>query len=222
MALRNNVYDLKLELWHVLKPLEYYLVDVIIDKTIKWRTDEAIITISELKERTRQHHSEIYRALKNLESKGVIIRRKFKHDTVIGLNQNYFGALLIKRHEDALKARKNKIKIVIDNSKTVCETRTAFVRNSHSSCADPTQSMCESHTQNVSQPIEIIDGTPPLNTFFKDILIKTSLKEKKTNEENGESFTPLGKGPGRKTEQLKDPEKEKERQLRMLRLMEAN
>lgn len=189
MALRNNVYDTKLELWHVLKPLEYYLVDIIIDKTIKWRQKEAKITIEELTERTRQHRSEIYRTLKSLEIKKVIFRRKQRHDLIIGLNEDYFGELLIKRHEDALHARRNKIKIVVDNSKKECEIHNDFVENSHNISVDSTQDLCGIHPQKDIHLSENIGESSSLNTFFKDIFKNTSLKDSK---KPGESFTLSG------------------------------
>lgn len=205
MALRNNVYDLKLELWRILKPLEYYLVDVIIDKTIKWREKEAKITIKELKERTGQHHSEIYRALKGLETKRVIVRRKHNHDLIIGLNEEFFGELLIKKHADALLERKKKIKIVVDNSKKVCATPTASVSDIHESCRNHTQDLCETNTENINQDFEIIEEKRPLNTLLKDISLNTSLKDNKISE----SSSPFG----RRKIQLADPIQERDRQI---------
>jgi hypothetical protein len=205
MSLRNNVYDLKLELWHILKPLEYYLVDVIIDKTIKFNIKEAKITIQQFRDQTRRHHSEIYRGLKVLETKKVIIRTKCKDYSVFMLNEDYFGGLLIKRFEDALKARRNKIKIVVDNSKSKCEPHTPDVSETHTSSVNHTQGKCEIHTQERSQDGEIIEEIRPLNTLLKDISLNTSLKDSKTGV--GESFTPLWK------EEKEESENERNKRL---------
>lgn len=208
MALRNNVFDLKLDLWHILKPLEYYLVDILIDKTIKWREREARITIEELKERTRQHHSEIYRALKSLEDKKIITRRKYDHRLIIGLNEDYFGGLLIKRHEDALQSRRKKIKVVVDNSKkpspSLCKTPTQAVGNSHNLVANPTQELCGSHTQNDSQNIETIQEKPLLKTSFKDISLNTSLQSGETPPNLGDRAA-LSREAGSGTQKQEHP-----------------
>lgn len=178
------MYAARMELWKILKPLELFIVDIIIEKTIGWRTKAAKFTIEELKEKTGQKHTHIYPALKKLESMGIIFRQKQKHDLIIGLNENYFGGLLIKKHEDADQARRNKIKIVVNN---VSESRTENVPNSNNSCADSVQDMNESGTQKEAQPHEIIEESSPLKTFFKDISLKTFLKEspKETNVSRG-------------------------------------
>lgn len=206
MALRNNVYDVKLELWHILKPLEYYLVDIIIDKTIKWREKESKITIQEFMERTRlTRHTHIYEALKSLEEKKIIFRRKQNHNLIIGLNEEYFGGLLIKRHEDALLARKNKIKIVVDNSKSdvdnskkdvnyVSRSRTRVVPNSDKVVPRLGQHMSETGTKVDSQDIEIIGENMSLNTLLKDISLKTSLQRDeigKNGDCGGEKLDPV-------------------------------
>ncbi len=194
MALRNNVYDLKLELWHILKPLEMHLVDIIIDRTIKWKQEEAKISIQEFMEKTRQDHTRIYRALKALEDRKVIVRRKHKHDLVIGLNKEYFGDLLIKKHEEALLARKSRVKLVVDNSKNVCKTSTDVVHNPHIPCVPDAQVLCKTDTEKVRQVHDNIDENPPLKTLLKDIPINTSLKESQKEAGIGESFTLLGNG----------------------------
>src|ERR1700749_2374245 len=76
MSLRNNVFAVKLLLWKELKPLEHFLVDLIIEKTIGWSQKTAEFTIEELCEKTDQLPNHIYTALKNLEIKSVILRSK--------------------------------------------------------------------------------------------------------------------------------------------------
>jgi phage replication O-like protein O len=212
MALRNNVYDLKLELWHILKPLEYYLVDVIIDKTIKWREKEARITIQELMERTRlTRHTHIYEALKSLEEKKIIFRRKQNHNLIIGLNEDFFGGLLIKRHEDALLARKGKIKMIVDNSKkgvnSLSQPGTTSVPNSDKSNPDSGQHMSGKGTENDIQDFEIIEEKRSLNTLLKDISLNTSLQSDqssqnaKTGTELHSSFSGTGTRKPKRTQE---------------------
>lgn len=190
MALRNNVYDLKLELWRTLKPIEYYLVDIIIDKTIKWRTKEARIDIAEFVQRTGNDEKYLYAALRNLIKKKVINKRRDKHYTYYGLNEEFFGELLIAKHEKAWQERRNKIKLAVDNSKS-------GVSAGHQECAGNTPQVCSGNTnssvkkhQNDNQENEIIEENDVLKTSLKDISIKTSLKDSK----NSESFTLSGTG----------------------------
>ena len=116
MALRNNVYDVKLDLWHVLKPLEMHLVDIIIDKTIKWRAKEGRIDIAELVQRTRKCDRYIYNALRNLIDKKIINKRRDKHFSYYSLNEDYFGGVLITRHEKIWNDRP-KLRLAVNNSK---------------------------------------------------------------------------------------------------------
>lgn len=204
MALRNNVYDTKLELWHILKPLEMFLVDIIIDKTIKWRQKEAKITIEDLVERTKQRSDYIYIALKELESKGVIVRRKTKHDLFIGLNEEFFGELLIKKHEDALQARKSKIKIVVDNSKNKTENKADLHLNSVQSPPDSSLVYTGFKSEKVRQDNDIIKESGSLNTFFKDISLKTLLKDSQKQQKPKESFTLSGDQKQRQIRWLKE------------------
>ncbi len=205
MALKNSIYDLKLELWHILKPLEMHLVDIIIDRTIKWRETEAKIDMDFLVKATRQRKDHIYIALKNLETSGVIVRRKVKHDTFIGLNEEYFGALLIKKHQDALLARRNTIKIVVDNApKSKTEIRSNSTQGSVQEVPDSGTVQTKIRSKIDTQPHEIIRQNLSLNTLLKDIPINTLLKDSENRTGNGESFTLLGTGTwNRKTEKPK-------------------
>lgn len=124
MALRNNVYDLKLDLWNEVTPLEYYLVDIIIDKTIKWRAKEARIDSAELIQRTRKDEKYIYRALRNLIKKKVINKRRDKHFSYYSLNEEYFGGVLITRHEKIWNERP-KLRLAVNNSKPPVDTNQA-------------------------------------------------------------------------------------------------
>lgn len=196
MALRNNVQDLKLDLWHEVKPLEYYLIEIIIDKTIKWRSKMAKISIEELTERTRQRHDYIYIALKNLEKKGIIIRRKVKHDWFIGLNEEYFGGLLIKRHEESLQERKKKIKIVVDNSKNPTQNQSESDSNLGNSRLPESQDHTENESEKETEHIETIGEMRTLNTLLKDISIKTSLKESADAQTGTEESFTLSRGKG--------------------------
>ena len=189
MALRNNVYDSKLELWHLLTPLEYYLVDVIIDKTIKFRKEESKMTIKELMERTRQDHTKIYRVLKSLETKKVITRKKNNHDLIIGLNKDYFGALLITKHQEALTRRKS--------LKLVCQSSTYAVPEKHMNSANLAPSLCQSGTPNKNQQFVIIK---------ENSLLKTTLKENSLNKDLKDSKTEIGESSS-----LKDRNRNRER-----------
>jgi hypothetical protein len=124
MALRNNVHNLKLDLWLYLKPIEYFLLDVIIDKTIKWRAKEARIDIAEFVARTQKHEKYIYGALRNLIKKKIITKRRDKHFSYYGLNEDYFGGVLITRHEKAWNERP-KLRLAVNNSKPNVDTNQA-------------------------------------------------------------------------------------------------
>lgn len=186
MALRNNVYDLKLELWHVLKPLEYYLLDVIIDKTIKWRVSEAKITIQELMERTRQAETHIYAALRSLKQKKIIIWNKQKYFSVFGLNEEYFGGLLIKKYEEAQQQRRSKMRVVVDNSKnrvdSCDEIRQSERRISSVIVTNDVSNSDESRQSEQGQDRNIIEENASLNTLLKDISLNTSLKSGETEK----------------------------------------
>lgn len=202
MALRNNVYDLKLELWPLLKPLEYFLVDLIIDKTIKWRQKEAKINMEDLEEKTKERRDYIYIALKSLEDKKVIIRRKVKHDSFVALNEDYFGELLIKKHADAWSARRNRIKIVVNN-KTEIQSKEDL--NPVLSGLESSLVKTEIQSEIDTQQFEIIKENVSLNTLLKNIPLNTSLKDSKTGEGSGESYALTGgsgtkSGPWEKTE----------------------
>lgn len=217
MALRNNVQDIKLDLWHEVKPLEYYLIEIIIDKTIKWRTKMAKISIEELMERTRLDHSRIYRALKTLEQKKIITRYKVRHDWFIGLNEEYFGGLLIKRHEEAQLERRKKIRIVVDNSekhgdnsKNLFKSSTPSVQDLDASGTNFEPDIGKICTGKETQEVETIGEMRSLNTLLKDISLKTSLKES-TGVQTGiaESFTLPKKGAGTGDMTAEEAEKRK-------------
>lgn len=193
MALRNNVWEVRDQLWDELVPFEMRMIDVIIDKTIKWRVKEAKVTIEELIERTKKNRSWVYEALKSLEKKGVIIRRKIRHDLYIGLNEDYFGGLLIKRHDEALQARRKKIKVVVDNSKNRPPAVDSLsVANGHS--VYPQRTLSPSPADSIcTQVFEMIEEPRSLKTLLKDTSLKTSLKESASAQPgSGESFTLLG------------------------------
>ena len=218
MALRNNVNQTRLELWKIVRPLEYFLVDIIIEKTIGWRQKEARIKIEELMEKTDQDHTRIYRALKALETKGIITRRKVDHNLIIGLNEEYFGGLLIQKHENALLARKSKIKMVVDNSKSTCKISTPIVRNQHISTAYGAQPLCVERTEKESEDFEIIEKPRSLNTLLKETHLKTSLKDSKSLGENGSSLTLLG-GTGQRKQRT--PEEQKRIVMEQVAAMKA-
>lgn len=194
IALMNNVFETKLELWHILQPLEYFLVDVIIEKTIKWRDKEAKIHITEFEARTKLRRDYIYIALKKLETEKIIVRRKVRHDWIIGLNEDYFGALLIKKHENALLQRRNKIKIIVDNSKNKTRFQSGLDLNSVQLRLDSSLVQTGIQSESNSQTCEIIEENRPLKTLLKDISLKTSLKDSKNGSEIGESYTLPGIG----------------------------
>jgi len=199
MALRNNVRQIKLRLWKEVKPLEYFLVDFIIDRTIGWRQEEAPIKMEDFIEYSGQKHPHIYVALKKLEKEKIIFRRKVEHHTYYSLNHDYFGALLIKRHKDALEARRNKFKVVVDNSKN-------DVRDSYKPCTNSVQPLYEIRTEKDSQDIENIDENMSLNKVFKEI----SLKADQKSETAKESFTL----PGEEKTKTKRSKEEHERIVR--------
>lgn len=203
MALRNNVQDLKLDLWHEVKPLEYYLIEIIIDKTIKWRTKEARIKIQELMERTRQADTHIYAALRELKRKNIITWKKDRMGSIIGLNEEYFGGLLIKRHEDALLERRKKIRVVVDNSENHVDNskstdgyRQSDRRQTSVKVTTDVSQNDEIRQSNQYQDTETIDEMRSLNTLLKDISLNTSLLKESAavtaQTGNGESFTLSG------------------------------
>ena len=217
MALRNNVQDLKLELWHELSPLEYYLVDIIIDKTIKWRTKEARIDPSEWLSRTRQKKQNVYAALKTLKEKKIITYRRDKYFSYYGLNEEYFGGLLIAKHEKAEQERRSKIKLAVDNSKS------GHVKDdSQSSERLPSviPQVTSSHIgddRKQTQANETIDENGRLKTCIKDIYRNTCLKGG-ADPKTANTFISLLRNRKAKDwinePTREDVEREKERQLK--------
>lgn len=188
MALRNNVFDLKVKLWHEVSPLEYYLVDIIIDKTIKWRAKEARIDPSEWLDRTCQKKQNVYAALARLKKKKIITYRRDKHFSYYGLSEEFFGGVLIKRHEDALKARE-RLKLAVDNSKSNVEIgHMSHDGESYETLPGVIRDMTGSHMRYDSKPTdspEIIEEKGCLKTFLKDISLKTSLQRNEIGETGG-------------------------------------
>lgn len=218
MALRNNVQDAKIRLWKEVNPLQYFLVDIIIDKTIKWTAKEARIDIEHMVERTDQRRTHIYRALRVLKEKKIIVWKKDRDGSTFGLNEEYFGALLIKKHEESLQNRREKIKVVVDNSKER-DHRGHSKRPPPSQVVTPvvTPSDNEGHTKapHLSRNIE---EKGVLKTFFKDtfkdILKDSASKPEKSCEstaneprENGseESYTPFPKREPKPKPKSRDP-----------------
>lgn len=201
MALRNNVWEVRDQLWSELTPLQMQVIDIIIDKTIKWRTKEARIKIQEFMERTRQADTHIYAALRELKRKKIIIWNKDRMGSVIGLNEEYFGGLLIKRHEEALLERRKKIHMVVDNSRKSVDNSKVTDGTGQSERRQASVKVTEGVSQNDgnrqsehNQELEIVKERRSLKTLLKDIPLKTSLKESADapSEGNKESFTLSG------------------------------
>ena len=157
MALRNNVNAIKLELWKEVRPLDYFLVDIIIEKTIGWCETEASISMKEFTERSGKRSDEIYSSLKRLEETGIIRRKKKDIWIYFSLNEDYFGSLLIKKHQDALNLRK-KMSLIVDNSKELDGNSVQVTRNFR-------LSYTEIPSKNPAKVREIIDNLVSKDTY---------------------------------------------------------
>jgi phage replication O-like protein O len=193
MAFRNQVFEAKMELGKHVTYLEYVIVDVIIRQTIGWKQEEAKITIDHFCEKTGQQKNHVYVALTHLEKLGVITQRKHKHDLYFGLNTAYFGQLLIAREQQENDARRNKFKVVVDNTKDKSEIGTNLIRDSDQSSPDSGLTYSEYRTKNPDKSTESLDNLfckPSIKPIDKTILKGATVPV----AENGESFTPLGTG----------------------------
>ncbi len=217
MALRNNVWDIREELWDLLKPSEIRMVDAIITKTIKWRTDTAKISIKELAEKTKKNHNHVYTVLKELHEKGVITKTKDRHDFILGLDPDFFGGLLIKKHADALQVRRSKIKVVVDNTKKESRFGTSSVHNQDLSGTDLGLTQSRSCTKIDTQVLEIIDENPLLKTLLKDIHINTSLKGGQEPAQTGLNRFESLKSQGKKKRTQEDHERMVREQLEKMK-----
>lgn len=181
MALRNNVWKIRELLWKECVPLELCLLDMILGRTIGWRQKEAKVKIEEFVEFSGKRRDEVYRALRGLVERGVIRRRKYEHCLYFSLNEDYFGALLIKRHEDALQRRLNSIRVVVDNSKNLDGISVQDEQKFRST-------QTEIPSNNETQDFDNIEENRPLKTLLKDISLK---------KHNPGIFSSFGTGSGK-------------------------
>jgi len=95
MSLRHNVKSRLRPLFHVLKPAEYYVLELIADETIDWKAEFRDIDLEAFALMAKLRMDVLKRVLKTLHEKGYITRAKSKRRGYIetfSLDSAYFGA----------------------------------------------------------------------------------------------------------------------------------
>jgi hypothetical protein len=219
-SMRNNVFRIKLMLWKILKPLDYFIVDLIIDKTIGYGRKVDRFSIEEICEKSGQRRDYIYIALKRLHAKGIISKEKLNSDFYLGLNEEFFGRLLTKKKEEELQQRKRKIRVVVDNS-VPKKDETYNKSDSNLSLVQSELKISPIHTynkfENPAKYHEITEEFGLLKKGIKESIKERSLKKAPDGLKDFKFFSKDGNGNKKNTGQLDDPEEEKARQLQMAR-----
>lgn len=99
MLLRRSINEKRLDLYHTVNALEFIAIDIIINRTIGRNVKESVIYFDEFALITKRSIPQIRKALNNLEKLKIINQKKQQTYSVLGLNEDYFGELLISEQE---------------------------------------------------------------------------------------------------------------------------
>lgn len=211
MALRHNVRTRLRKLFHVLKPTEYFVLELIADDTINWKAKYRDFYLDDMCQTAQIRMDSLRSALKKLEALGLITRvvhPRLKHTETICLNEEYFGQVLINSQSQKDRSHTKKHLAHLVNKPEHCEnnandvsTLPPFVAKTNPTHLGKTVSQLPKFTGEM-QP-----------SICSSYIIPLDKSSRPKSEPKKENFTAIGKKE-KNSQQCADPIEERDRQLR--------